>query len=59
VQGSCASCGEYPASIELMARGAIRVDPLISAVAQLAEGPDWFGRLYRREPGLMKVILRP
>jgi threonine dehydrogenase-like Zn-dependent dehydrogenase len=59
VQGSCASCGEYPASIELMARGAIRVDPLISAVAPLAEGPAWFGRLYRREPGLMKVILRP
>ena len=59
VQGSCASCGEYPASIDLMAKGAIRVDPLISAVAPLAEGPAWFGRLYRHEPGLMKVILQP
>ncbi|HEY2016039.1 MAG TPA: galactitol-1-phosphate 5-dehydrogenase [Bryobacteraceae bacterium] len=59
VQGSCASCGEYPASIDLMARGAIRVDPLISAVAPLSEGPSWFGRLYRHEPNLMKVILRP
>ena len=59
VQGSCASCGEYPASIDLMAKGAIRVDPLISAVAPLAEGPAWFGRLYRHEPGLMKVILKP
>jgi L-iditol 2-dehydrogenase len=59
VQGSCASCGEYPASIELMARGAIRVDPLISAVAPLIEGPSWFDRLYRHEPNLMKVILRP
>jgi len=59
VQGSCASCGEYPASIGLMAKGAIRVDPLISAVAPLEEGPAWFGRLYRHEPGLMKVILKP
>src|SRR5262249_54186040 len=40
VQGSCASNGEYPAAIALMASGAIRVEPLISAVAPLAEGPD-------------------
>lgn len=59
LQGSCASCGEYPACIDLMSRGAIRVDPLISAVAPLAEGPSWFGRLYRHEPDLMKVILKP
>jgi L-iditol 2-dehydrogenase len=59
LQGSCASSGEYPAAIKLMSQGAIRVDPLISAVAPLAEGPAWFQRLYRREAGLMKVILRP
>jgi L-iditol 2-dehydrogenase len=59
LQGSCASCGEYPAAIELMAGGAIRVDSLISAVAPLSEGARWFDRLYRHEPGLMKVILRP
>jgi len=59
VQGSCASNGEYPASIELMSSGAIQVGPLISAVAPLEEGPSWFDRLYRHEPGLMKVILRP
>jgi len=59
LQGSCASSGEYPAIIKLMASGAIRVDPLISAVAPLEEGPQWFDRLYRGEPGLMKVILRP
>ena len=47
------------AAIKLMAEGMIRVDPLISAVAPLAEGAEWFGRLYRREPNLMKVILRP
>ena len=59
LQGSCASNGEYPACIDMMARGAIRVDDLISAVAPLEEGPSWFDRLYRHEPNLMKVILRP
>ena len=59
VQGSCASNGEYPACIEMMSRGAIQVDGLISAVAPLGEGAKWFDRLYRHEPNLMKVILRP
>lgn len=59
LQGSCASSGEYPSAIELMARGAIQVDPLISAVAPLTQGVSWFDRLYRHEPNLMKVILRP
>ena len=59
LQGSCASNGEYPAVIELMARGMIRVESLISAVAPLKEGADWFGKLYRREGNLMKVILQP
>lgn len=57
--GSCASAGEYPRAIELVAGGAIRVHPLISAIAPIAEGPQWFERLYRREPGLMKVVLKP
>ena len=57
--GSCASAGEYARAIEMVASGAIRVAPLISAVASLSEGPQWFERLYSREPGLMKVILRP
>jgi L-iditol 2-dehydrogenase len=57
--GSCASAGEYARAIELVANGTIRVEPLISAVAPLAEGPHWFERLYAREPGLMKVILQP
>jgi L-iditol 2-dehydrogenase len=59
LQGSCASNGEYPACIALLAAGAIQVGPLISAVAPLEEGPSWFDRLYRHEPNLMKVILRP
>ena len=57
--GSCSSCGEYPACLDMIARGAIKVDPLISAVAPLKEGADWFKRLYAKEPGLMKVILTP
>jgi L-iditol 2-dehydrogenase len=57
--GSCASRGEYPACLDMIARGAIHVDPLISAVAPLAEGAAWFQRLYDREPGLLKVVLTP
>jgi L-iditol 2-dehydrogenase len=57
--GSCASAGEYRECIELMQRGAINVDTLISALAPLSEGASWFTRLYAREPGLMKVILQP
>lgn len=57
--GTCASSGEYPACLDLIVRGAIQVDPLISAVAPLAEGAAWFDRLYHREPGLMKVVLTP
>jgi len=59
VQGSCASSGEYPACIALMSRGAIRVEPLLTAVAPLEDGADWFRRLYAREPGLLKVVLQP
>jgi L-iditol 2-dehydrogenase len=59
LQGSCASAGEYPKAIELMSAGAIQVKPLISAVAPLADGPQWFERLYARESNLMKVVLTP
>ncbi len=59
LQGSCASCGEYPACIELLASGAIQVDPLISAKAPLEEGAEWFDRLYNHEVHAMKVILKP
>jgi L-iditol 2-dehydrogenase len=59
LQGSCASSGEYPACIELLGSGAIQVDPMISAVAPLSEGAEWFERLYNREPNLTKVVLQP
>jgi len=59
LQGSCASAGEYPQAIRWMASGAIRVKPLITAVAPLEEGARWFERLYAREPHLLKVVLTP
>jgi L-iditol 2-dehydrogenase len=60
VLGSCSSAGEYPLCLDLIARGVIQVDPLISAVAPLAEGEAWFQRLSARGAGgLMKVILQP
>jgi len=37
----------------------MKVAPLISAIAPLAEGPQWFERLYNRESGLLKVVLCP
>jgi L-iditol 2-dehydrogenase len=59
LQGSCASAGEYPEAIALIASGKIQVKPLITAVAPLEAGPQWFARLHAREPNLMKVILTP
>ena len=59
LQGSCASSGEYPECLELIASGKVKVDRFISAIAPLEEGPRWFDRLHRREPGLLKVLLKP
>lgn len=59
LQGSCASAGEYPRAMELMAAGKIKVSPLITAIAPLAAGPAWFERLHAGEPDLMKIVLDP
>ncbi len=59
LQGSCASSGEYPDAMALIASGKIQVAPLITAVAPLSEGPQWFARLYAHEPNLMKIVLSP
>lgn len=59
VRGSCASRGDYPDVIAMLARGMLNPGPLISAVAPLEEGAAWFERLYRKEAGLLKVLLRP
>jgi L-iditol 2-dehydrogenase len=57
--GSCASSGEYAAALDLLTRGAVDVEPIVSAVAPLAEGAAWFSRLHAGEPGLLKVVLAP
>jgi len=59
LQGSCASSGEYPECLELISSGRVDVDRFISAEAPLEQGHAWFDRLYRKEPGLMKVLLKP
>jgi L-iditol 2-dehydrogenase len=59
LQGSCASAGEYPEAMKLIASGAIKVAQLITAVAPLNDGPRWFERLHAHEPNLMKVVLDP
>jgi L-iditol 2-dehydrogenase len=59
LHGSCSSRGEYPAVLDMLARGDLQPAPLISAFAPLADGAAWFDRLYRKEPGLMKVVLHP
>jgi threonine dehydrogenase-like Zn-dependent dehydrogenase len=59
IYGSCASQGEYPACLDMLARGALQAAQFISATVPLAEGAVWFDRLYRKEPGLLKVVLRP
>jgi len=59
VYGSCASCGEYPECLDLIAAGKVSTDALMSATAPLSEGASWFKRLYDKEAGLMKVVLQP
>ncbi len=57
--GSCASSGEYQSAIDALASGAIQTAPLLSVVAPMCEGPDWFDRLHAGREPLIKVILRP
>jgi len=59
LQGSCAICGEYPAVLDMIARKEVNVDAILSVEAPLSEGAEWFRRLYNKEPGLIKVVLKP
>ncbi len=59
VYGSCACAGEYDEAIQSIASGDIKVEPLISAVADLKDGAKWFQRLHKNDEGLLKVILKP
>jgi len=57
--GSCATAGEYPLVLDLLARRKIDARSIISVVAPLSEGASWFARLHAREKGLLKVVLEP
>jgi len=57
--GTCASAGEYPECLDLIASGQVNVTEFISATPPLTEGAEWFARLYAGEKGLMKVLLKP
>ena len=59
ILGSCASSNDYPACLDLMGRGKIRVKPIISATVPLERGAEMFDRLYAKEANLTKVILNP
>ncbi len=59
LQGSCAINGEYPAVLDLISRGEINVEALLSAEAPLSEGDFWFYKLYNKTKGLIKVVLIP
>jgi L-iditol 2-dehydrogenase len=59
LQGCCAMAGEYPAILDMIQHRSLDVDSLLSAVAPLAEGAEWFKRLYNKEQKLLKVILQP
>ena len=59
IQGSCAINGEYPEVLDLIASGQLDMTSILSAEAPLSEGAGWFDRLYKKEKGLMKVVLKP
>jgi len=57
--GSCASSGEYPEGLDIISKNVLDLDAVISGTAPLEEGALWFDRLYRGDPELIKVILKP
>lgn len=54
--GSCASAGEYPQCLDLIASGQVEVDSMISKAVPLKDGNEWMGKIYRREEGLAKLV---
>lgn len=59
IQGSCAINGEYEEVLEYISNGKLNVESILSAKAPLKDGAHWFDKLYKKEKGLMKVILKP
>lgn len=59
LRGSCSSAGEYPEAIARIEDGSIQVEPLLSTVAPLNEGAEWFHKAVQPGNGLLKVVLKP
>ena len=57
--GSYASAGEFRTCIDLIASRQMNVEPLVSEVLPLAEGPIAFQRLLEGKENLLKIILEP
>jgi L-iditol 2-dehydrogenase len=57
--GSYASSGEFRDCIDLVASGKINVEPLISDVLPLKDGPGAFDRLLKAKENLLKIVLEP
>ena len=57
--GSCASAGEYPQCLELMATGKVDVDCMISKVVPMADGNKWIHAVHEGRRGLSKIVLVP
>lgn len=57
INSRAAKAEDYPASIDLVARGAVRLEPLVSHRLPLAELPAALDLLTNREVQRMKVIL--
>ena len=58
-RGSYASSGEFRDCIDLVSSGKINVEPLISDVLPLKDGPSAFERLHKAEENLLKIVLEP
>ncbi len=59
LRGSCACAGEYPEAIRRIQDGSIQVEPLLSKIAPLSEGAEWFHKAVQPGNGLLKVVLTP
>jgi L-iditol 2-dehydrogenase len=57
--GSYASSGEFRDCIDLVASGKVNVEPLISDVLPLKDGPGAFDRLLKAKENLLKIVLEP
>ena len=57
--GSCISAGEYPKCLDLIAKGKVDVDSIISKIVPMAEGNKWIHAVSKGEQGLSKIVMIP